>query len=234
MTQVEVIRKAWAEAGPPCDPPHVDAIWSHGDRCWIEKDESLRRRIKERTASEKACAVFGEYAAMDAPDLPDNRLDAIQVRLCRWQVNKFGSQPFERMALGIIEELGELQDANEAGWTGLQLDAVGDICVYTSQLLTHHRLSLSSTFAYALEVKNPPLMLSAAGKLSHVVLKRLQRIRGMQDIFAFRAELFGRAADVLAAARKSVEPMAEDLEGVLERVANHVMRRKGEMLPETA
>ena len=169
--------------------------------------------------------MFNTFAGLDAPELPGGELDAIQVRLHRWQIDKFGYQASERMALGIIEECGELDDADT---TADELDALGDICVYSSQLLTHSRLALSVAIRIAEETRFGPTLLSSAGKLAHTVLKRLQKIRGMDDDQKYRAAIFDCVVNVLSAAMEVSGCEASD---TVKKVAEHVMARSGDMLP---
>jgi NTP pyrophosphatase (non-canonical NTP hydrolase) len=185
---------------------------------------------RDPKAYEEARDRFSIFAAMDAPELPDDEFDALQVRLCRWQGNKFGAQPWELMTFGIVEEMGELDDAIEVDDKAEIFDAVGDICVYASQILTHNRLALVTALREANLHTSPPRMMSAAGKLCHVTLKRLQRIRGMQDVEAFRAALFEAVVNVLAAARAMGWPLAQSLVDT----AEEVMTRSGDMHPESA
>lgn len=180
--------------------------------------------------------VWNTFAAMDAPELPEHPIDSVQVELARWQVNKFGYQSWERQVLGVIEEMGELEEA--AVLCSLDMtqpyrdvvDAIGDIAVFSSQLLNANRLALSVALDMSAHVDYGKGLMSAAGQLSHVTLKRLQGIRGMADDFNFRVRLFESVVTVFAAVREYTEE--SDLAGILIKVAGEVMQRKGDMLPQ--
>lgn len=63
---------------------------------------------------EKARAAFNGYAAMDAPELPENPGSALQVAMYRWtqsHVPKHDLPPAVEGVLGMTEELGEAQEA---------------------------------------------------------------------------------------------------------------------------
>ena len=70
-----------------------------------------------------ARAAFDNYAALDAPLLPIDRISALQVKLTRWQQRNFGGATAEHVALGAAEEAGEL--AESLG--GLQA-SIGKVC----------------------------------------------------------------------------------------------------------
>ena len=121
------------------------------------------------TPTEKAKAKFDEYAGMDAPDLPNGKVDmsCLQVSLYRWQVRNFGSQGQDASFKGMVEELGELSHAllkHEQGIRGFDDpakfkeaagDAIADLLVYATQLATGLRLDIGVLLQEtALEVMN--------------------------------------------------------------------------------
>lgn len=120
---------------------------------------------------------FDAWAGIDAPDLPPHPIDAIQVRLARWQAVNFEPPSNTELACGCTEECGELVNAT----TDDELrDALGDICIYAAQLCTLNRLAigpLMSGEVYRHDLGPPAGLLAAAGDLSHDALKRAQRIR---------------------------------------------------------
>lgn len=63
--------------------------------------------------------AFDRYAGMDAPEVPDNPLSALQVRLCRWQTRNFGAGTSAHSVLGVVEEVGEALE----GFLGLAVAA---------------------------------------------------------------------------------------------------------------
>lgn len=51
--------------------------------------------------------AFSKYADMNSPELPDDELSAIQVRLARWRIANFGTNSTNQNMLGATEEMGE-------------------------------------------------------------------------------------------------------------------------------
>ena len=108
------------------------------------------------TPTEKARAAFGEYAAMDAPKLPEDSQSSLQVQLCRWQVQNFGTSNLFQQLAGVTEEVGELAHAvlkhdqkirgfdNEEKFREAAGDAVADAVVYLNQLCTLLRLDFGT------------------------------------------------------------------------------------------
>lgn len=123
-----------------------------------------------------ARARFESWAGLDAPRLPSELVDAMQVSLARWQVRNFGPQSDERFALGVVEECGELAASVDFD---AAFDALGDICVFAGQLAINNRLAIGPLIDSKRSVDNGHAnLMDAAGRLAHVVLKRAQRIRG--------------------------------------------------------
>lgn len=131
-------------------------------------------------AYETARARFETFAAMDAPCLPDDSLDRLQVRLVRWQVANFGTVTAAEMALGVIEELGELDAARETSNEPEIDDAAGDAMIFACQYATLHRLGFGALASFDTLIGNGSES-QAAGHIAHVTLKASQRVRGMDD-----------------------------------------------------
>lgn len=140
-----------------------------------------------------ARATFESWAALDAPHLPADPIDAMQVRLLRWEQ----AQPFWRVsslpvALGCGEEAGELADAVRHHEI---VDAVGDVAIYACQVATRHRLAFDEILDAASDSDLNHMhdewreLLSALGRVQHLILKREQGIR----IGAESDEVFGEA-----------------------------------------
>lgn len=163
-----------------------------------------------------ARARFEEWAGLYAPHVPPDPVDAMQVRLARWEQ----AQPFWRVsslpvALGCGEEAGELADAVRHHEI---VDAVGDVAIYACQVATRHRLAFGE-------------LLSALGRVQHLILKREQRIR----IGAESDEVFGEA---LAAALARMIAAITDAHGIDARdafleVAERVLARNWTANPVT-
>jgi hypothetical protein len=152
-----------------------------------------------------ARARFESWAGLDAPHLPADPVDAMQLRLARWQVRNFGPQSDERFSLGVIEECGELDEAIAAD---AAIDALGDVLVYAGQLAISNRLALGPLLT---PVGKAGRLLATAGKLAHVVLKRSQRIRGgAGSIEQYRADLAGSISRVADAALEVADRICAD------------------------
>jgi len=174
--------------------------------------EPFEADIVIQTACQDALKAFETWAAIDKGDLPEDAVDAMQIRLMRWQRDRFGLQTDERLALGIIEEVTETDiasDANEA------FDGLGDACVYSSQIATNNRLAIRPIIALAhhmvveliaeraaqREQPGPGSMLPiiiAPGILAQVALKRAQKVRGLDDDSKYRLQLTGALAACIA------------------------------------
>lgn len=154
-----------------------------------------------------ARARFEEWAAIDAPHLPPDPVDALQVQLARWEV----AQPFHvasalPVGAGCSEEAGELADAESHDEVE---DAIGDLCIYAAQVATRNRLAMSAIFELADEV--PPAhaegwreLCSAQGLVAHLVLKREQRIReGALPDEEYRERLALALAGLIGAAERA-------------------------------
>ncbi len=111
-----------------------------------------------------------------------------ELALYRWQEENFDSTSPERLALGAIEELGELHRAtNERE----EDDGIGDCLIYLSQLRNCYGLGSvfqtergeGSHLLYGPYTVNGRMgsKIHAAARLAHVVLKRQQGIRKVTD-----------------------------------------------------
>lgn len=181
---------------------------------------------------ERAQTEFAKIAAHTPGDpRPDDPLLCLQLDLYRWQVNHFGLCSDLQFAAGVVEEMGELADArmNELYGNGSFEeidDAVGDVAIYASQLLTSNRLGLNVAVEYALELARArstapttTLAVATAGRLMHVVLKRSQRIRGFDDRDVYRAHLLQAVAGCMS--HSGVCSLSE----VILKVGREVMQR---------
>lgn len=132
------------------------------------------------TAFQEARSIFESWASIGSGELPQDPIDAMQVLLMRWQVDRFGLQPDERMALGVIEEITEIALAESADEA---YDGVGDVLVYGGQLACSNRLAIRPIIHLAefLDGRHKLLGLHAQGILAQVVLKGAQKVRGLDD-----------------------------------------------------
>lgn len=151
---------------------------------------------------------FESWADMDAPRLPPDPIDAMQLQLVRWQVRNFGPQPDVNIALGIIEEAAE---AGAAHTEELLIDALGDVLIYTGQICISNRMALGPIMRLADSIYKDWLGASdevldnrsaqpavLMGKLAHDVLKHAQGIRGLKDDEIYRRCLVWDFAQIIA------------------------------------
>ena len=183
------------------------------------------------TAYATSRARFEAWAALDAPHLPSDPIDAIQVRLARWQSANFGATGDELIALGIGEECGELA---QAGDRTEAIDALGDVCIYAAQLCTANRLAIGTTLDSGSSL--PVDLAVPVGALQHLVLKRAQRIRkGRLPVEEHRALLFTAIRFVVRAAVAAAQPMADGITAreAFAATAEHVLARNWTANPIT-
>lgn len=182
----------------------------------------------ERIAS-AAHARFETFAGVDAKDADAlaqlHPLDAMQVRLAAWQARNFGVPAMTQLVCGVVEELGEWVDAEDGG---AEFDAVADVAIYLSQLLTMARLSLSSIIdaTFGLD-RIRSFGWQGDVILAHVALKHEQRIRGLDDPRLMRCGIAAGAAMVMA----TVD--ADDASRALLAVAPRVLARDWVASPTT-
>lgn len=146
-------------------------------------------------AYERARAEFEEFAGLGHPDLPRDPINAMQVRLCRWQHALFGFDSKTHdlvLAHGVVEEIGETIAADTRDEA---LDGLGDVCVYAGQLLIANRMAISPVLELA-RTAEP----TGPGRLCHVVGKRAQRTRGFDVDNLYRLELASQLAACIASA----------------------------------
>lgn len=149
------------------------------------------------------CELFERFAAFNG-DCNEVRkaghfVHARQIELARWQHANFATYDDRDVALGVAEECGEFFSACNAEQ---MRDAKGDIAIYLGQLLMANRISIEPLLVRIMPPLSPQALCataraSAAGRLCHVVLKRHQRIRGMEDDDKWRSTLVSMAAGIL-------------------------------------
>lgn len=126
--------------------------------------------------------------------VPHQQIPEIAAQVKVWSLSNFGDQGgINGLApiLGIMEEVGELQEAIERNSKiELILDAVGDIGIYSLDAIGRYELNLQAIWPIDLEVLEPNLSaISYAGQIAHHALKRHQGIRGYEDETFFKTEL---------------------------------------------
>jgi hypothetical protein len=189
----------------------------------------------ERVIDEKLITLSVERSLrVFAEELPNNRWTRLQDELRVWQINKFGCQSFERVVLGIGEELGELAEA--APDSPEEQDAVGDISVYSIQLCTAMRLdagTLIETFPTELL---PDETEKIFGRMCHVSLKHLQGIRGFggaEGTKLARSKLGCLLASLFYSVRLTGPYSTDAYYRLVDEVAGRVVKRDPKLLPPT-
>jgi hypothetical protein len=145
-----------------------------------------------------ALVYFQTYPSTGHQWLPKEReLHSLQLKLREWQHANFAEVSDLAMALGIVEEVGELAEAQARGlYPSFTDDARGDITIFAGQLLAANQMSIvplleQSNYPPALLVTNTARVPEeAVGMLAHAVLKRSQGIRGFDDEDKYRIALY--------------------------------------------
>lgn len=108
----------------------------------------------------------------------------LQPEQAEWSMRNFGPKDKHQPLLGIIEELGELEEAMEELDRAKALDAAGDIVVYTADFCTQWGWDLNELYRLSQKpraVEVMPLRLSyVQGRLAHHQLKWEQKIRNAE------------------------------------------------------
>lgn len=183
--------------------------------------------------TEVALARFSVWAGLDAPDLPGDPTDAMQVQLARWQQDRFGHVPHSdvHMALGVIEELGEAFDEDATPQDAI--DALGDVMIYSAQLCTANRLAIGPVIdlacLYVTANHCHGQAICIAGMLAHVALKHDQQIRGLGPVEVYRPRLVDALAMMIAKALEDCtlgHELNVDARGVFLVIGREVTQRK--------
>lgn len=113
-----------------------------------------------------------------------------------WSLANFGSQKglgCLMPLLGIVEEVKEFEEALDLPE---QEDALGDICIFLMDYCKRSGMELD--FPLQFDLTNDDLGYYV-GNLSHIRLKRIQGIRGMENLAAFRSYEYDYVYSLLAA-----------------------------------
>lgn len=192
---------------------------------------SMPRRAAAIAAVATASLAFEEWAGIGAGELPLEDVDAMQVQLMRWQIDRFGHVPTSDpiMALGVVEELGEVFDDDATAEDAI--DGLGDVMIYGAQLCTGNRLALRPVIDLAMRyaLSNLPSPIAIIGRFAHVVGKHEQRTRGLAEPGAWRLCLVDALAMVIAKALEDCSIGHElriDPGGVFTAIGKEVIGRK--------
>jgi NTP pyrophosphatase (non-canonical NTP hydrolase) len=115
--------------------------------------------------------------------LADTRLRDIQREQCAWSLRNFGEQSSGRMALGLIEELGEVAEAWMEDDSAKLLDAIGDVGIYMLNYCNIMHWSIAEIYASRAArdtnaAKMPQHVTPLMRAIAHHQLKGEQNIRG--------------------------------------------------------
>lgn len=222
-----------------CGKSVGDAAWG-ADAAWgvaaITQADLWYRMARSR------CLFAHHLVAQDASQDPsqEQQLHQVICKLGEWQTQKFGPPTAGRsleLALGVVEELGEKATAwieafDTPGTAGVINraaidDAKGDMAIYLAQLLYHEGLSLAPLLLLppfkvpVMRLRAPGTyvvqQLRAIGALAHIVLKRHQRIRGLQHDEVYYVALCVAAVTLIKACELLPEHLTITAQHVLTR-----------------
>lgn len=127
-----------------------------------------------------------------------NNWEDLKNAVGQWSAANFGSQKglgCLAPLLGIAEEAGEWFSAETLDDTD---DAVGDMCIFLLDYCYRSGVDLSDMPLKGIEVTSGDVGLTAViGKLCHVQLKRIQRIRGMDDTNSFETARYAAVGNLI-------------------------------------
>lgn len=178
------------------------------------------------TLSNAARERFAEYAGKAPHEPAATRFEALQRRHAAWQFAQFGVHPPTSFVLGAVEEIcDELMMALQRKSHAHIVDACADALIFATGLCTVLRLDFGTLVEHALRRPKQPhsdrYLVFLVGRLAHLTLKNLQRIRGIDDD-TYRegvAECVSEMWDRLAAvARENAFDMESAYAETMERV----------------
>lgn len=151
----------------------------------------------EKQAVGRARVAFDMGSAKSGPDgVMLDRLRDLQNRLAAWQGRNFGAQEPFTMALGLSEELSELEEA------------IDTAAPEASGLFPLRKLRI------------------AVGKVSHAVLKHMQKIRGLADNEVFSTAAGDAAGDIFVYLINFLTILRLDAGTLFLETAERVMKRE--------
>lgn len=166
--------------------------------------------------------------------LHHNNIHRRSQQLAAWQDRQFGAEPntayrMLQLGHGVAEEYWELVRAQNTWRTPKDLAEIaserGDIACYLSQLFHLHQLSIVPILRLAYgEIRGlgHPHVSELIGALSHVVLKRSQRIRGFNSDNVYRAMLCVLGHLIVQECQITVDDFMTRSEQVMARSSNRV------------
>lgn len=155
--------------------------------------------------------------------LPEDPLLALQIKLYRWQVDRFGLVNDLQMVLGMIEECAlELTESELTSDIGAK-DAVADTLIYGSQLFNNNRMVISVAVRHAIDTwqyasGSERTRLKCVGQLARIALKGNQKIRNLGVKEVYRSALYTASVDLFAHMAVRVQSLEETMIHVAETV----------------
>jgi len=157
-------------------------ISPRGRRCRVLRVEGSRvflwneaTKIEEKGRWALMTRENGWHRVLREPKDSDFTLGQLQREHAPWCAHNFGDIPAYHPLLGIIEELGELEDAKN---TDDIKDGLADTVVFMAHFSNAFEFDLDEIAARAMKLGYRPVERKAIGKLAHHFLKREQGIRG--------------------------------------------------------
>jgi len=162
-----------------------------------------------------------------------NNWEDLKNAVGQWSAANFGSQKglgCLAPLLGIAEEAGEWFSAETLGD---QDDAIGDSCIFLMDYCYRAGVDLSDMPLEGIDVTSGDVGLTAAiGRLCHVQLKRIQRIRGMEDTDAFEVARYNAVGNLIDELDRLCYPHSRAFEIAKEVWQSVVSRRKWHEVPD--
>jgi len=178
-------------------------------------------------------ATCGGNTWEHSPEL--SAVQAMQIELMRWERHCFGLQPAWTGMAGIFEEFGELEEARNSDDI---IDAVGDVLVFSSNMLVKYRIGVMPMF---MALKNMVIRgldrsgyISDAGWLSHCTLKAEQGIRNYSDPETARRDVCVATMRIMRHLQPHAAAFGADLSKIYLKVGSEVLDRDWKARPHDA
>lgn len=173
-------------------------------------------------------------------------LETIRSEVGEWSQRNFGAQTSKATGqelrsiaplLGLFEEIGELTLANAIPDFAEQKDALADCFIYLCDFMHRENVNLPLLSTLPVHFNRSPTILDLyvwVGKLTHVVLKRHQGIRGYAQDEKYFSERDYFIAFILEILRKLCSGLDLDWLDSFTETWNKVKSRDWEKNPENA
>ncbi len=168
--------------------------------------------------------------------------DSIQAEQAVWSVKNFGEQPAYRPMLGIIEELCELDEADNSEDEAEVEDALGDVAIYMLDYCGKRQWRMQELWdaracpewlgEYTMAEYGMPYLSGFIKNLAHSQLKGEQNIRG--GVEKHDAVLKSTLSSVLWLLDELAKHYNKDFQSILAGVWEKVSKRDWTKNPNTA